>query len=261
MPSLRDVQAAIRAAVVSEDDRAVAPLLVGGSDGRKRLAIHRRHYHASLVAALQEKFPATVWLVGSAFFLDAAYRFVRARPPAGPCIAEYGDEFPAFLASLPAAAQLPYLRDFAELERRLAQVAIEIDRPALSIGDIAARGGDTLADAVVALQPGLRYWHASWPVDELLRAYLTDSAPERFEIELDSVYIEVRGARGDVTFGRLSLGDFTFRSDLQAGARLDDAIGHAMGLDPAFDPREGFLALVHSGLVTGIDCGPAAGVS
>ena len=30
-----------------------------------RLAIHRRHYVASLTRALVERFPATVWLVGS----------------------------------------------------------------------------------------------------------------------------------------------------------------------------------------------------
>ena len=172
----------MRRAVVSGDDGTIAPLLVGGGDSRRRLSVHHRHYQASLVNALLEKFPATLWLTGSAFLTEAAHQFVAAHPPDRPCIAEYGEEFPEFLAALPRAAHLPYLRDFAELERRFGQVAIEVDRPPLPLAEIAALRHETLADAFVELQAGFRYWHASWPVDELLKAYLTDSAPDLFEL-------------------------------------------------------------------------------
>jgi hypothetical protein len=128
MLSLRDLQANVRRAIVCGDVGAIAPLLVGGGDSRTRLAIHRRHYRASLVNALLEKFPATVWLTGSAFPTEAARQFVAAHPPDHPCIAEYGKEFPAFLAALPTAAHLPYLRDFAELERRVGEQRTGDDR-------------------------------------------------------------------------------------------------------------------------------------
>ena len=85
----------------------VAPLLVGGNDPRKRLAIHHRHYETSLVTALLDRFPATIWLVGSTFVTETARQFVRRRPPSRPCIAEYGEEFPAFLSAILGAAELP----------------------------------------------------------------------------------------------------------------------------------------------------------
>jgi hypothetical protein len=242
----------MRRAILTGEDAAIEPLLVGGANPRSRLAIHRRHYEASLATALIEKFPATLWLTGSAFMTRAARQFVVACPPIRPCAAEYGDEFPAFLAALPGAAHLPYLRDFTELERRFAQAAIDIDLPPLSISDVAARG-DVLSDAVVALQPGVRSWHASWPVDELLEAYLTDAAPERFEMERGSIYLEVRGSRGEVDVRRLSPGDFTFRTKVTAGTCLGHAVEHAGQLDPGFDPRRAFLTLVNEGLVTSID--------
>jgi hypothetical protein len=53
-----------------------------------------------------------------------------------------------------------------------------------------------LVDAVIRLESGLAFWRASWPVDELLKAYLTDLAPDRFDLRQETVYIEVRGARG-----------------------------------------------------------------
>jgi hypothetical protein len=260
MSALADLQGHVRHALLSGDLRLLQPVLAGSPDPARRLAIHQRHYQASLSAALIEKFPATVWLVGSVLMGDAARQFVRKHPPIRPCIAEYGDDFPAFLAGLPAAAHLPYLHDFAELERRFGQTAIDVLLPALSIADVAARGGDWLSDALVALQPGLRYWHASWPVDELFKIFLADSAPETCHIELGSVYLEVRGGRGEVNVMRLSLGEFTFRSGLRNGVRLCEAGDHSARIDPAFDPRQALLALVNDGLVTGIDVPSPVGV-
>src|SRR5262245_54741193 len=101
MVSLSDLQQRVRDAVIADNvaqARSIAPLLVGGRDPSTRLAIHRRHYQASLVTALLEKFPAVTWLVGATFMQEAARAFVRRHPPAAPCIAEYGADFPDFLA-------------------------------------------------------------------------------------------------------------------------------------------------------------------
>ena len=65
MITLADIQAGIRDAVVNGNAATVAPGPVGGAHPEQRLAIHRRHYMASLTRALVERFPATVWLVGS----------------------------------------------------------------------------------------------------------------------------------------------------------------------------------------------------
>ena len=98
MPSLADTQIRLRSALVEGDASAIAPMLVGGRDPLKRLGIHVRHYETSLVEALTRRFPALVWLVGRAPVDAAAREFVHRHPPTAPCIAEYGEEFPAFLA-------------------------------------------------------------------------------------------------------------------------------------------------------------------
>jgi hypothetical protein len=50
--SIADTQSLVRRAVVTGDATRVVPLLIGGRDAGKRLAIHRRHYETSLVTAL-----------------------------------------------------------------------------------------------------------------------------------------------------------------------------------------------------------------
>src|SRR4051812_44951384 len=94
-----DLQRRMRNAIVAEHPATdeIAPFLVGARDPRARLAIHRRHYEASLVTALTDKFPAVTWLAGAAFMTEATRAFVHRHPPSMPCIAEYGADFPDFL--------------------------------------------------------------------------------------------------------------------------------------------------------------------
>ena len=194
MPQLAEIQSVMRQAVVAGDASAIAPLLTGGQDAKKRIEIHRRHYETSLVTALLETFPATIWLVGSPFVTEAARHYVREHPPSRPCIAEYGEGFPEFLSACPAAECVPYLREFADLERHVGRVSIAVDEPPIGVEALSGIPTDVLPDIVLTLQTGLCYLHASWPIEELMRLYLTDTAPDALEFEPADVQIEIRGA-------------------------------------------------------------------
>ena len=261
MPTLADLQGTIRQAVVLGEADAVASLLVGGSNARKRLAIHHRHYETSLVKALVNRFPATVWLIGSPFVTAAALRFVRDRPPSRPCIAEYGEDFPAFLSGVHGAAELPYLRPFFELEWHMSRLSLAVTRPALSQADLSAIEPATLPDVRIALQPGVHYFHAAWDVDNLIRLYLTDRAPDRFALQSGDAWIELRGTRGELQINRLERGAFAFRAALSAGRLLADAAVSALDLDPTFDAGQALAALLAEGLVTAAEVDDPGGTA
>jgi len=182
VPALADLQADVRQALTSCDATALESVLVGGRRAQGRLAIHQRHYEASLVTALLEKFPATAWLIGSAAMTQVARAFVRAHPPGHPCIAEYGSEFPIFLAAQDAEATPPYLQQFGELEWHVGQVSIAISEPALAWSQIVCVGADALPGVRFRLQSGLRYVHATWAIDDLMKVYLTGSPPDLFTL-------------------------------------------------------------------------------
>ena len=250
MPSLAETQRRVREAVVTGDVMPLADLLLGGREPLKRFRIHQRHYEASLVTAVVGKFPATVWLVGTPFLTAAARAFVSDCPPKAPCIAEYGGEFPAFLASRPEAGRLPYLRSFAELEWRIGVVSIAIEHSPQTFDALAHLGETVLPDVVLDLQPGLRYLGAEWPVDDLMKLFLTNSVRGEFVFEPADVWLQVRGARGGFDVTRLDAGDFRFRKAIFDGRSIGEAAERALDATANFDPGRGLASLLAEGLVT-----------
>jgi len=186
MQRLAEIQSDFRDAVIDRRSTGISQALIGGHYPERRLAIHQRNYQASLTDSLLTRFPATHWLLGTRFITDAASRFVREYPPHAPCIAEYGSDFPDFLGR--CAPHLPYIREFAQLEAFVGKAAIAVDQ-----------------------RTGVYYLQASWPVDELLKIYLADNAPDEFKLAPDDVWLEVRGARGEFQVSRLSEKEFISR--------------------------------------------------
>lgn len=250
MPSLAELQGGLAGAMTAGDRRSFVAPLLGGADPDKRLDIHLRHYEGSLTAALREKFAACAWLAGSALVDAAARAYVHAHPPRQLCIAEYGADFPRFLANHPRAPTLPYLESFAELEWAVGQVSIAISHPPLSWPDLAQLGPERLLDSTLVLQPGLRYLRSGWGVDELMALFLCGSEPERFELPGFDTFIEVRGARGAVRLTPLDRGTFAFRVALTAGNPIGTAAERALEHDATFDPGEALRQLASTGYIT-----------
>src|SRR5262245_28355676 len=259
MPTLAETQLRFRDAVVQGDMRhisSLASLLVGGRSPEKRLIVHQRNYRQSLVDALLIKFPATGWLLGTPMLTGAATRFIREYPPQAPCIAEFGAGFPDFLSRSSAAVRAPYVREFAELEWYVAKVAIAVSGVPVTLEELSFIQAESLMDTLLELQPGLHYLRTSWPVDELMELYLSESAPERFEISPAEVDIEIRGARGELHLSRLDPGEATFRKAISEGRSIGKAVQFALEINASFDPGKALVALVDAGLIQAIRNAP-----
>jgi len=248
--SLADLQSSVARAMTTGEREPFVARLVGGANPAKRLDIHLRHYETSLTAALRDKFAACAWLAGGDLVNAAVRAYVRARPPRQLCIAEYGHDFPQFLASYGRARTIPYLESFAALEWAVGQVSIAIDYPPLAWSDLAQVGPKRLIDSALVLQPGLRYLRAAQNVDELMTMYLRGNEPERFVLPESDTFIEVRGARGTVHLARLDGPTFAFRKEIAAGSSIGDAAGRALEYLSTFDPGEALRLLVQTGLAT-----------
>jgi hypothetical protein len=249
MLSLADLQETVARAMTTGENAPVAVPLVGGADPGKRLDIHVRHYEVSLTAALRDKFGACAWLVGADLVGAAARAYVHACPPRQLCIAEYGEDFPQFLANWSHAPALPYLESFAVLEWLVGHVSIAINHTPLAWHALGELGPELLLDAALTLQPGVRYLRATHGVDRLMTMYLNGIEPERFVLPATNTFIEVRGARGAVQLVALDGATFVFRTALASGSSIGDAAGRALDYDTAFDPGTALRLLVQTGLV------------
>jgi hypothetical protein len=255
MPTLAETQLRFRDAVVQgavQHAISLASLLVGGRSPEKRLIVHQRNYRQSLVEALLIKFPATGWLLGTQILTEAATHFIREYPPQGPCIAEFGAEFPDFLSRSPAAVRALYVREFAELEWHVGKAAIAVSAVPVALEELSSIEEQALPDMVLQLQPGLHYLSMSWPVDELFELYLSETIPERFEISPAEVRLEVRGARGEFHFMRLDPAEATFRKAISEGQSIGGAAESALEVNAGFDPGKELVALINDGLVQAI---------
>jgi hypothetical protein len=246
---LADLQEDMATAVVDRAIPGCASLLIGGDDPTRRFAIHSRHYAASLARSLVERFAATVWLAGSEFVTQAAMHFVRGNPPTRPCIAEYGEGFPAYLASC-GGTRLPYLRQFATVEWHLGRLAIATD--AAPLQTLADCDPARLAGARLALQPGTEYVALDWSLDDLITFYLSGEAPDRYELRSERVWLELRGCRGELWLNRLTRGDYVFRQVLADGCTVGCAAELAVGADEGFEPGRAMRAMLDAGLVARI---------
>jgi hypothetical protein len=236
-------------ALVGARQHGVPPVLVGGPSPHARFAIHVRNYEASLAAALASKFPATTWLVGADAVRAAGRAYVQARPPRRPCIAEYGADFPEFLAGFESTRGLAYLPAFAELEWAVGQASIAVERAPLAWSALATVGAERLLAAKLELQDGIRYVRAGWRVDELMTTFLQGNEPEQFELAEADTCIEVRGSRGAIAIERIEPADLAFRSALAAGGSIEDAAGRALAVDGRFDVGGALRRVVHARLV------------
>jgi len=138
------------------------------------------------------------------------------------------------------------------LEWHMGDIAVAIDHPAIAWEDIARLGADRVPDSGLLVQPGLRYLRGTWPVDDLMKLYLTNTAPDQLSLEATDVWLEVRGARGDFSIVRLEADDFAFRTSIAAGRSIGAAAEAALAVSAAFDPGRALQSLVVDGVATDI---------
>lgn len=234
MPTLPEIQEDFRTFILGGpagrlDEAVVSDRIAPAA----RLQIYRNHLFTTLIDALALTFPVVRRLVDERFFAYAAHRYIEASPPARPCLFEYGDSFPAFLADFPACQALPYLADVARLEWAINESFHAVDAPALDPQRLAAVLPEHFASLTLTLHPATRLIESSFPVDRIWQANQPDSmtvAPISLDAGPAQVLVLRRGL--DVEWRSLDRPRFDFLKALAAGADLAGAVAAAgEGLD------------------------------
>src|SRR5206468_2829147 len=132
-------------------------------------------------------------LVGEQFFGYTADQYIRAEPPAGPCLFEYGGSFHEFLAEFEACRHLRYLPDVARLEWALNAAAHADDAVLLDPAELHAVGEEHRSRLVFRFDPSVSLLGSQWPIDRIWRANQPDADPD-LAVDLTSggAHLEVR---------------------------------------------------------------------
>jgi hypothetical protein len=252
MPGWRDLQRQFATALLGEDERVVEAIDGDGLAPQARLAIYRHHVLASLTEALGATYPVVRRLVDERFFAYAADRYIRAHPPAGPCLFEYGETFPQFLREFPPCRELPYLADVARLEWALARAVHAEDAPPLSVRALGGVPVDRLADLTMRLHPSVSLVWSPWPVGRIWRAHQPDAGADvTVDLNAGEACLEVRRAAGTVGFRTLAPGAWVFRQALHEGQVLGEAAEAAAATDRSFDLAGALRDMFSDGVLVG----------
>jgi len=237
MLSPRELEHGFTTALLRGTDAAVVAEILGdGLDPADRLAIYRNHVFTTLTEALTSTFPVVVRIVDERFFTYAADRYVREHPPAGPCLFEYGESFPEFLATFPPCRHLEYLPDVARLEWAINQAVHAEDAVALDPRWLAAVPPEEVGRLRLRLHPAMSLLDSPWPLDRIWRANQPEADPDlRVDLSAGGVRLEVRRCGDDVVFRALEPAVYALRRALADGRDLGDAAEAALAAEPDFD--------------------------
>ncbi len=253
MPSLEELQRDICDAICGADDARLSGLIAGdGMDPGARLRIYRNHAVITLTDALKATYPVICRLVSDGFFAYAAHEFIREHMPEKPSLAEYGGEFPEFLAQFPPCRDLAYLADVARLEWAINGALHAESAAAIARHDLSAISPAEAPRLVLSLHPSLRFSESRWPIERIWRAnQVNGDADLSIDLDSGSVRLQVH-RRGDrVVLKSLTECEYAFLRSIAGGAPLGDAGHAALRIDLLFDLTVALGTLLEEGGVVG----------
>ena len=205
-----------------------------GRPAGKRFAVYRNNVAVGLSSALETGFPVLRKLLGDEFFAAMAGVFLRAHPPTSRLMMLYGVEMPAFLASFPPVAHLPYLPDVARLELALRRSYHAADHRAVAANALATLPPDQLMSTRLRLAAAVSVLQSAWPIHAIWRANTTPDAPAPVMRAEDVLILR---PEFDPMPHLLGPGAAAFITALQAGQTIEAAAetaGHQHDLAASF---------------------------
>jgi hypothetical protein len=234
VPTLLEVQRAMRRSLLAQKEQAEACVVPGGLTPAVRLAVYRNTMMGTLTAALRLSYPAVYRLVGREFFEGAAHIFVEKDPPHSAYVDEYGGSFPEFLGCFPPALSLAYLPGVARLEWAVSRAFHAADVAALDPSRLLAVDPAAHCRIVFTPNPSNGLVRADHPVDAIWRAVLArdDAALAAIDLGSGPVWLLVQRVETGVDVARISESEWRFVAQLCAGRPLQAALDEAaLGLD------------------------------
>jgi hypothetical protein len=223
MPTLLELQRAMRAALVDGDDRAAIAMLADGVPA-DRLDVYRNTFVAGATRALRLSFPAVHRLVGDDFFTGASAVFVAREPPHAARLDAYGAAFPAFLHGFPPAASLEYLADVARLEWAVSRAIHAPDVTPLHLMRLQALPPEDQVRVCFLPHPSVALLRLDHPADAIWRGVLggDDAALAGVDPASGPVHLMVERCVGGIEVSRLETSAWRFAVALCAGRPLAD---------------------------------------
>lgn len=235
-------------AVGRPDGGVPAGTRVARGDLVSRFAVYRNNVAVARIGAFRDLFPVCRRLVGDEFFDAVVRAHLAERPPTSPIVAEWGSDFPDWLAGHETTRAFEWLADVARLEATWTRAhhAAEARPMALErLGDFAPQA---LLAARATLHPSLGLVASSQPIGAIWAMHQGEGKPEPVAIVAPETVLVLR-PEAEVLVEVIDPADAAWIAALAAGATLIEATEAALAVDRGFDLGSRLVALVRLGAV------------
>ena len=212
----------------------------------RRFAVYRNNVAVSLSEALAKRFPVIRRLVGDEFFAAMARVYAEAHRPASPVLLEWGDTFPAFLASFPPLADYPYMADVARIEVARGHAFHAAD--AVSAGPDSFLGANP-SNLHLVLHPSVQVLRLRHPGVSIWTLNQPSEVPQSVTLAGEEIALILRDRAFNVPVAAISDGDAVMIDHIRLGASLTTAAELALWSDPDHDPHPLILRLMQTGAI------------
>lgn len=228
------------------------PVPQGLQDGQgrpagRRFNVYRNNVTTSLIAALEQGFPAVAKLLGAQNFTGLARAFAQDNPPRSRLMMHYGAGFAEFLETIPALNHLGYLGDVARLELALRRSYHAADATPLDPAQIGAIPPEALAATRFALAPAVEIIRSPWPLHAIWTYAMIPGSPKPQASAQD---VLITRPDFDPVAHPLPPGGADFVAALMKGAPLGMAHDAGASAHPDFDPAPILGLLISGGALT-----------
>jgi hypothetical protein len=220
----------------------------------KRYNVYRNNVTVSLIDALVAIYPAVQRITGVEFFRAMARFHVRATPPTGPLLFDYGRDFPAFIETYEYAVGMPWLADTARIERAWLDAYHAADLPVLPAEALAVVEATALADLRFIPHPAAKVLRSKYPSVAIFAMNKVESpAGSLCSDEAEDALIT--RPEQDVIVSRLPPGGATFLICLLEGESLGVAAASAFNEVSSFDLSANLAGMISAGVFAAIRYG------
>jgi hypothetical protein len=236
---------ALLAAELRPDDH---PPAIARLARQPTFAVYRNTVMKGCIDALQANYPSVARLVGDEWFRAAAAIFVRSSLPRLPTLAVYGESFADFLASFEPAAELPYLRGVARVDRFWTEAHTAADEAPVDAAAVAGLGPVALARTVLRPHASARWaWFEAQPIVTIWRRNRYPAEDDHTEIDWHGEGVLVVRPVGAVENVDLDTAGCAFLDACAVGGTLADAAGAALAMDAQVDLARLMARLLEAG--------------
>ncbi|MEJ2608626.1 MAG: DNA-binding domain-containing protein [Candidatus Thiodiazotropha sp.] len=227
MLSLAELQSAFCDVSLGGDTSILSDVIIpDGFAPEQRLQVHCNNTTILLTEALVTTYRIVHELVGEDFFTQVARQFIRAHPPATPCLFEYGAGFSELLRSLPALSEIAYIADVAQLEWQWNSAFFAEEAAPLSVEILAAISPEELEGHQLHPHPTTRLVTSAYPIKQIWDMHQDGADPDA-GVNLDdgSEAVLIVRPHAEVELHLLSTNADILASCLISGATIGEAFG------------------------------------